>query len=295
LLAVEARMPVAGQTEQLREGESLDAILDPAADITLDERSRRVSKRFEWPMLFFSALVVPAIALENSNLRDPWPSVWSVLNWTIWSAFVVELVVMLIVVPDRTKYLRRHPLDVVIVLLTPPFLPPAVQGARALRLLRVLRLFKFVGVVRVLFSPEGLRYAALLTVLVILGGGVAFAEAEAMRQPNLDAWDGIWWSITTITTVSFGDIKPMTDLGRVISIVVIGTGLGFVALLTAAAADFFIRRDSLAAGGARTELHEHLAGINERLDRIEAALTIGTEENLPEPAGSGLQEKETST
>jgi voltage-gated potassium channel len=43
-----------------------------------------------------------------------------VLNWAIWLAFLTELVVMLAVVPNRRAWLRGHPVEVIVVLLTPP-------------------------------------------------------------------------------------------------------------------------------------------------------------------------------
>jgi hypothetical protein len=49
---------------------------------------------------------------------------------------------MLAVVPDRGRYLLRHPIDLAIVLLTPPFLTSSVQSIRVLRLLRVVRLLR---------------------------------------------------------------------------------------------------------------------------------------------------------
>ena len=53
-----------------------------------------------------------------------------VLNWAIWLAFVFEAVVMLRVVPDKKVWLRKHPLEVAIVLVTPPFLPASLEAAR---------------------------------------------------------------------------------------------------------------------------------------------------------------------
>ena len=64
------------------------------------------------------------------------------LNWVTWLAFLVELVVMLAVVPDRRAWLRHHPLDLIIVVLTPPVLPAGLQSLRVLRLLRLLRLLR---------------------------------------------------------------------------------------------------------------------------------------------------------
>jgi voltage-gated potassium channel len=57
----------------------------------------------------------------------------------------------------------------------------------------------------------------------------------------LSAWDGVWWAIQTVTTVGYGDTPVTTDGGRVIAIRLMVTGIGFVAVLTAAAAERFVR------------------------------------------------------
>jgi hypothetical protein len=75
------------------------------------------------------------IAIEQSRAGDPWRTLAGIVNWVIWIVFAAELAAMLVVVPDRRAWLRRHPLEVAIVVLTPPFLPASLQAARVLRLL----------------------------------------------------------------------------------------------------------------------------------------------------------------
>jgi voltage-gated potassium channel len=106
---------------------------------------------------------------------------------------------MLRVVPDRRRWLRGHPLDLAIVIFTPPFLPASLQAARVFRLLRLLRLAKAGVLARRVFSTEGVRDAAVLTLLAVLGADAAFAAVE--KEEHLSAWDGVWWAITTVTTV----------------------------------------------------------------------------------------------
>ena len=80
---------------------------------------------------------------------------------------------MLRVVPDRKQWLRDHPLDVAIVLLTPPLMPPGMQSARVFRLLRLIRLMRMVQLTRRVFSLNGLRDAAVLTLAIVLVGFTA--------------------------------------------------------------------------------------------------------------------------
>ena len=56
----------------------------------------------------------------------------------------------------------------------------------------------------------------------------------------MSTWDGVWWAVSTMTTVGYGDVYPRTDEGRFIAIVVMIVGIGFVAVLTAAIAQRFV-------------------------------------------------------
>jgi voltage-gated potassium channel len=227
----------------------------------VDERARRIEHRLEWPLLIAALLTIPAIALEESNVGPTRDTVDSILNWAIWLVFVAEIVIMLRVVPDRTRWLRDHPLEIAIVLLTPPLLPASLQAARAFRLLRVMRLLRLAKLARRLFSTEAIRDAGVLAVMTILGGGAAFAAIENGHQAEpVSAWDGVWWAITTVTTVGYGDFSPKTDAGRAIAIVVMFVGIGFIAILTAAAAGRFMREQRAEASA--------IAGVEQRLDEI---------------------------
>jgi voltage-gated potassium channel len=216
-------------------------------------------------MLVAALLVVPAIVIEQSSLGEPWDTLAVVINWATWLAFLGEALIMLSVVPDRGRWLRDHPLEVAIVVLTPPFLPASLLAARAFRLLRLLRLVRAAVLARPLFSTEGVRDAAVLTLLTVLGGGAAFTAVE--KHQHLETWDGVWWAVTTVTTVGYGDIKPRTDSGRVIAMLVMIVGIGFVALLTAAAADRFLR-----SRGDEAKTDRRLAEIARRLENVERRL-----------------------
>ncbi len=232
----------------------------------MDERSERLQRRFEVAVLVAALLVIPVIAVEEIEPGEPWDALAQVGNWAIWLTFVAEIVVMLSVVPDRRAWCKRHLLDLAIVVLTPPFAPPSVQAARLFRLLRLLRLVRAFVALKVLFTPDGLRYAALLTAFLILLGGTAFAAVE--REQGLSAWEGLYWAISTITTVGYGDVSPATDGGRIIAIGVMIVGVGFVAILTAAAAERFVVAGQQSREEER-QILEELRAIRERLERLE--------------------------
>lgn len=245
----------------------------------MDERAERIERRFEAPIVIAALLVIPIIFVEQSAPGEPWATLAAIGNWLVWVLFLAEVVVMLAVVPDRGRWLRSHPLEVAIVVLTPPFLPASLQALRLFRLLRLLRLIAAVRYARRLFTLDGLRYGALLAVITVLGGGAAFAAAEGR---DVSTWDGVWWAVTTMTTVGYGDLSPATDGGRLIAMGVMVVGIGFLSLLIGAVSERF-----LAAGveeevaeaereleedvdAARAELLAELRAIGEHLRRLEA-------------------------
>jgi voltage-gated potassium channel len=204
----------------------------------MDARSTRVAEALNTPMMIAAALTIPTVAISEAHPSGWLKTVAVTLNWITWVAFTIELGVMLAVVPSRRVWLRHHPLDLVIVFLTPPVLPPGLQSLRALRLLRLLRLLRFAQLSREVFSLEGLRYALLLSTLTVVGGGALFVELERNSQ-HLTVWDGVYWAITTMTTLG-SNIYPTTTGGEIVTVVILVIGIGFVALLTGAFAQRFL-------------------------------------------------------
>jgi voltage-gated potassium channel len=197
-------------------------------------KAQVLARRFEIPMLIASGLTVPCLVAEAVGVSGPEVLV---LNYAIWTAFLIETVVMLWVVPNRWQWVCRHPLDVVVVVLTPPFLLAALQPLRTLRLLRLLRLARLGPLLQRLMTQEGLRGAALFAALVALSGAIAFHLVE--KGQSLGA--SLYWAVTTMSTVGYGDVSAHTQVGRAISLVVMFVGIGLVALLTGAIAERFLR------------------------------------------------------
>jgi voltage-gated potassium channel len=232
----------------------------------MDARSERIANRLDPWLIVATLLVVPVLILQASDVSDSWRALADVGDWVVWLAFLGELVVMLAVVPNRRQWIAAHPLDVAIVVLTPPFAGSLLVSVRVLRLLRLVRLLRLASLARAVFSLAGVRYAALLAALTAVAGAQAFSTVE-----NVPAGDALYWSLTTMTTVGYGDVTPETDMGRAIAVAVMLVGIGFVAILTGAIAQRFIApaEESLAMG--EQELRDRLDRIAARLDQLETA------------------------
>jgi voltage-gated potassium channel len=100
-----------------------------------------------------------------------------------------------------------------------------------------------------------------------------------VEKEGYSTWDGVWWAVTTMTTVGYGDLYPHTTAGRLLAIVVMLVGIGFIAILTGAVAERFIARDVRAieaevADEAETvdAVLDELRAIRERLGNLESRL-----------------------
>ena len=145
--------------------------------------------------------------------------------------------------------------------------PFVVTGAPVLRLLRLLRLAALLRFGRFSVALRELQGAVVqrrydlfvtgaLAMVLLLGGATALHWAEGSVQP--DAFGSIprsmWWSIITLTTVGYGDVSPITPLGKVLAAMVALGGIGLVAMPTgiiaAAFSDAMQRvREREASGG----------------------------------------------
>jgi len=240
-------------------------------------RLERVTRRFEKPVLLATVLVIPAVIVEESGASRVVKDAALLMNWLIWLVFLAEMVALLAVAPSRRDWLARNPLSVAIVVVTVPFLPASLQAARLFRLARLVRLVLVLRLARQLLSPAGVQFAAVTVGLAVLGGGAAFSAAERTSDPPPTLWDSVWWAMSTVTTVGYGDVSPQTTLGRVVGIALMVIGIGFVALLTGAIAQRFLHPDvaRIEAAGERLEAGEHdiaeeFRDLAERLARLEA-------------------------
>ena len=100
------------------------------------------------------------------------------------------------------------------------------------------RIKNLIGLLEKLFNSRRLRtiLAALIFFIFLFGYLFYVSEPEVK---NLG--DGIWWALVTITTVGYGDITPLTTVGRVVASSLMFLGLGLIATITAIVSAKFIQ------------------------------------------------------
>lgn len=124
----------------------------------------------------------------------------------------------------------------------PVMLPESLLGMRALRLVRLLRILKlnryFEAVQSLWGAVVGKRRELLgsmfFVCLLMLVSSLLMYAVEHDAQPDVfrNAFSGLWWAIATLTTVGYGDIYPVTVLGRVLGAVIALSGIAALAVPT---------------------------------------------------------------
>lgn len=156
---------------------------------------------------------------------------------------------------------------------------PNVDFLRAGRLVRILRIVRLLRGLRAgqrvlqLFRENRPKnaLASALTIMILL---VAFASAgiliaEDDPQSNIKtAEDAIWWSVTTITTVGYGDRYPLTLEGRLIAMVLMLCGVGLFGVLSGFVASLLLGKENAEDNAEQKELRERLKRIEEKLERV---------------------------
>ena len=122
-------------------------------------------------------------------------------------------------------------------------------------------------------TPRGAAgVIAAATTVITFAAALLMTVVDHENFPSLGS--GLWWAAQTVTTVGYGDDVPTTVKGQLLAVLVMLFGIGFLTVVTAAITSSFIERSRLEhrrSDAAPTA--EQLRQIEQRLERIEAALT----------------------
>lgn len=252
----------------------------------------RVERAFALPMILLALALLVVLLLPVL-----WPSIPSdvkgalrVADLAIWGAFAVEYVVLLMLAPNKWRYVRTRWPELVLLLV------PVLRPLRALQVARVLtaaRVFAALGRVvrfsRRKLAISGASYASVLALLVIVIGATMVLQYERrVGDGNIESLgDALWWALTTVTTVGYGDHYPVTESGKLVAAALMIIGVALVSMVTASIAAAFVRwsdRPDDSAGAATAELLREVRALRAEMATLRESRTGDTRaEDSPGP------------
>ncbi len=241
--------------------------------------------------IFMLALSVIALVLLGAGVVLPLsPEAAQMLDYAdtiVCVFFLVDFIVQLARAEDRWRYFRTWGwLDLVSSI---PLIGVLRIGriARVARLLRVLRGVRAARAMTTLFleqrAQSGILAAGLIAVVLIIVASLAVLMFEAGAEGNIrTAEDALWWSVTTITTVGYGDRYPVTTEGRLIAVFLMAAGIGLFGTLSGFLAVWF----SAPGASEKTTTDTELAQVRRDLAEIKQLLAGRTSEAEAEGDGT---------
>lgn len=217
----------------------------------------RASRFVDVAILSLIALNTAALVLETvPSVAATWDPFFRRFEWMSVAVFTVEYLLRIWAAPEapgyespvggRVRFGARPLMLIDLLAILPaylPFLGIDLRFARALRLMRVFRILKVARYSRAIqalgraFSRSKeelvMTGVAVLIVLVIASSALYFAEREAQPDAFVSIPETMWWGIATLTTVGYGDVYPVTNLGRLLGGIVALVGVCVIAIPTA--------------------------------------------------------------
>ena len=147
--------------------------------------------------------------------------------------FFMEWLLGLLLADQKLTYLRKPTRILDLISCLP--LGSIVQGARALRMIRVIKVFRIIARAKKYRGPgRELLYVLSTLFAVTFSGSYIILLLEGNINPHFEnIKDGLWWSFVTISSVGYGDKIPTTDAGRVLAIILMLVGVGVCGYIAA--------------------------------------------------------------
>ena len=222
---------------------------------------------FQLVMVLLSVYVVIALFLETLvKLTPATASLLQMIDTLICVVFLVDFGIRFGRAESKAKFMRWGWIDLLASL---PMLD-ALRWGRLIRVIRVLRAFRSARVFATFFlrkrAESALATVTTLGIALVIFSSLAILNLETDQNSNIRTpGDALWWSLTTITTVGYGDRYPVTTEGRVIAVTLMIAGAALFSTFTAFIATFFM--DAPKQNDEMRALVDEVRRLREELER----------------------------
>ena len=191
-------------------------------------------ERTSTPMFVASVLYLLAFAapIMSTRIQEPYDGYLNIIQMILWGLFAADYCIRLYLAPRRLYFITHNLMNLAIVLL------PAWRIVSFLAMIHLTTNRQYKRLSELAVKLFG--YTAIFIIMFALAiYSVESSEPGAMIRDLPTAY---WWTFTTLATVGYGDVYPVTGIGRVIAVVVMLYGVGMVAVATGALASWIIEK-----------------------------------------------------
>lgn len=214
---------------------------------TIYESNTTAGKTFDVALLICILLSILIVIFDSvQSLHDQYGDLFWILEWIFTILFTIEYILRLISIKHPERYVFSFLGIIDLLAILPSYLSIVIPGAqsllvlRGLRLLRVFRIFKLThflsemhflrGAMKASLKKISIFFLIILTLVVIQGSVMYLVEGPENGFTSIPT--SIYWSIVTITTVGYGDLTPVTSMGKIIASLIMLTGYAIIAVPT---------------------------------------------------------------
>ena len=225
-------------------------------------------------ILVLSIYVIGALIAQTLfKLSEEMNDLLNKIETLICLVFLYDFFLRLYKAPSKLAFLKWGWIDFVSSIPMFPFLRWG-RVVRIVRIFRVLRAFRstkiLVGYLYKNRAKGTFASAILISILLVIFSSIAMMNFETDKDSNIKTpVDAIWWALTTITTVGYGDRYPVTLEGRLTAILLMFAGVGLFGTFTAFITSFFMESEQRNEKTEIEELVSEVKVLNGKIERLE--------------------------
>jgi voltage-gated potassium channel len=207
----------------------------------------KAGKLFDIILMIAIILSIIVVMLDSVPwIHDAYGSELFIAEWVFTILFTIEYVLRIASAYHKTRYIFSFYGIIDLLAILPTYISLFLAGyqyliiirvLRLLRIFRILKLYRFIGASRHLVSSlKASRHkiavflSAVMAIVVVMGAAMYLIEGPENGFRSIP--ESIYWAIITLTTVGYGDITPLTALGKALASIIMITGYSIIAVPT---------------------------------------------------------------
>jgi voltage-gated potassium channel len=229
---------------------------------------------FQLAILFLSIIVLGALGADTIfKLPKEISEILQTLDTLVCVLLLTDFVIRFYKAESKLAFLKWGWIDLVASIPNVSFL----RVGRLVRILRIIRLLRAMRATHKISSlllenkvRTGVTSVILTSFLLVMfcSIGILILEQQDPKANIKTAGDAIWWAVSTITTVGYGDVYPVTPEGRILAMILMVSGIGLFGILSGLAASFFVGSNQKNIVREESRILAKLEKLEEKIDRL---------------------------